>query len=275
MALSSQAIGLFDSGIGGMTVMLQLMRTLPHERLIYFGDTARIPYGNKGHHTIVRYSIENTINLLEKNIKLLVVACNTASAFALPKLRQLFNIPIVGVIEPGAEKAAAITRNQRIAVLGTQGTIQSGAYQAAIRKFAPQATIIPIACPLFVPLVEEQWLNHPASQLIVQEYLRPLCTQGVDTLLLGCTHYPLLSHLIQQEVGADVKLVDSASTCADQVATLLQELQLLAPVLQGQHQYYVSDDPEKFRVLGESLFGNPLQPVELLLPERLPSQSIL
>jgi glutamate racemase len=262
MLLSSQAIGIFDSGIGGMTVMKQLMCALPKERFIYFGDTARIPYGNKSPSTIVRYSIENTINLLEKNIKLLVVACNTASAYALPKLRRLFNIPIVGVIEPGAESAVAVTRNGHIAVLGTQGTIQSGAYQNAIRKFAPDAMIMPIACPLFVPLVEEEWLNHPATQLIIQEYLRPLRTQAIDTLLLGCTHYPLLSSLIQQEVGTDVQIVDSASTCASHVVNLLKELQLSSPILQGQHQYYASDDPDKFRALGERLFGHSLEIVE-------------
>jgi glutamate racemase len=269
MSLSSQAIGLFDSGVGGLTVMQQLIQTLPHERFIYVGDTARVPYGNKSRHTIVRYSIENTICLLEKNIKLLVVACNTASALALSKLRQLFNIPIVGVIEPGAERAVAVTRNQRIAVLGTKGTIQSGAYQAAIQKLAPHATVVPIACPLFVPLIEEQWLHHPATQLIVQEYLKPLCTQDIDTVLLGCTHYPLLSSFIQQEVGEGVKLVDSASTCANQVVTLLRQHQLLSPILQGQHQYYVSDDPEKFRLLGERLFDYPLEIVELISPERL------
>lgn len=193
MSLPSQAIGLFDSGVGGLTVMQEIMKLLPHERLIYFGDTARVPYGNKGTRTIIRYSIENTICLLEKNIKLMVVACNTASALALPQLRRLFNLPIVGVIEPGAEKAVAATRNQRIAVLGTKATIQSGAYQTAIKKIAPHAAVIPIACPLFVPLVEEQWLDHPATHLIVREYLRPLQEQNVDTILLGCTHYPLLS----------------------------------------------------------------------------------
>jgi glutamate racemase len=269
MALSSDAIGLFDSGVGGLTVMRQIMRLLPHERLIYFGDTARVPYGNKGSRTIVRYSIENTITLLEKNIKLLVVACNTATALALSKLRQLFKLPIIGVIEPGARSAVAVSRNQRIAVLGTTGTIQSGAYQAAIRKLAPQATIIPIACPLFVHLVEEQWLDHPATRLIVREYLRPLQEEDVDTVLLGCTHYPLLSEIIQQEMRGNVAIVDSASTCAEQVAALLQNSNLLSPILQGEHCYYSSDDPEKFRILGEKLFNCPLGNVELLLPDRL------
>lgn len=269
MNFSSQAIGVFDSGVGGLTVMQQLIHMLPNERLIYFGDTARVPYGNKSRKTIIRYSIENTICLLEKNIKLLVVACNTASALALPKLRQLFQLPIVGVIEAGAEKAVAVTRNQRIAVLGTKGTILSGAYQAAIRKLAPQAFILPIACPLFVPLVEEQWLQHPATRLIVQEYLAPLLLQEIDTVLLGCTHYPLLTPLIQQTVGENVVLVDSASTCALQVAQLLKQGQILAPILQGRHQYYVSDDPEKFRSLAERLFNHSLETVEMLSSENL------
>lgn len=269
MASSSDAIGVFDSGVGGLTVMQQLIQQLPHERVIYFGDTARVPYGNKGKQTIERYSIENTISLLEKNIKLLVIACNTATALALEKLRILFKLPIVGVIEPGAEKAAAVTRNQRIAVLGTKGTIQSGAYQTAIRKRLPQATLFSIACPLFVHLVEEQWLDHPATRLIVQEYLRPLQGEGIDTILLGCTHYPLLSAVIQEEMGSQVTIVDSASSCADQVASLLHQNGLLSAARQGDHCYYSSDDPEKFRSLGEKLFKSPLPHVQLLQPDRM------
>lgn len=268
MLLPSQSIGIFDSGVGGLTVMQQLMSVLPCERLIYFGDTARVPYGNKGVETIVRYSIENTISLLEKNIKLLVVACNTASAVALPKLRQLFNIPIIGVIDPGAQRAVAVTNNQRIAVLGTKRTIQSEAYQKAIHKLTPHAYILPIACPLFVPLVEERWHDHPASRLIIQEYLSPIHEQNIDTILLGCTHYPLLSSLIRQEIGEKIYIVDSASTCAHQVLKLLVEKQQLSPVLQGQHQYYVSDDPEKFHLLAESLFSHSPLSVELLSHEQ-------
>lgn len=267
--MSSQAIGIFDSGVGGLTVMQQLMHLLPDEQLIYFGDTARVPYGNKSSQTIIRYSIENTICLLEKDIKLLVVACNTASAFALNKLRQLFNLPIVGVIEAGAEKAVDVTRNQHIAVLGTKGTIQSGAYQTAIHKLAPEAKILPIACPLFVPLVEELWLDHPATHLIIREYLRPIHEQEIDTVLLGCTHYPLLTALIQQEVGKEVFIVDSASTCAHQVAHLLKQKKMLSPTRNNQHQYYVSDDPKKFRLWAERLFGHSLETVELLVPEHL------
>lgn len=266
MTLSHQGIGIFDSGVGGLTVMQQLMLTLPQEKFIYFGDTARVPYGNKSSQTIIRYCIENTICLLEKGIKLLVVACNTAASVALPKLRQLFNLPIVGVIEAGAEKAVAVSRNQRIAVLGTKGTIQSGAYQAAIHQRAPEAMILPIACPLLVPLVEEKWLSHPATQLIIQEYLRPLRSQQIDTILLGCTHYPILASLIQKEAGEDVILVDSASTCAHQVDCLLNQHQLRTPIVQDNHQYYVSDDPEKFRSLAEHLFGEAPHAIHLLLP---------
>ncbi len=269
MVSPSNAIGIFDSGVGGLTVMQQLMQALPHEKFIYFGDTARVPYGNKSSQTITRYSIESTICLLEKNIKLLVVACNTASAFALPKLRQLFPLPIVGVIEAGAKQAAMVTRNQRIAVLGTRGTIQSAAYQTAIHKLSPQIFILPIACPLFVPLVEEQWLEHPATSLIIQEYLRPVYEQDIDTILLGCTHYPLLQPLIQKQAGEKITLVDSASTCAQQVVSLLTQHQLLASITLPQHQYYVSDDPEKFRLLAERLFGHSQISVEMLSSEIL------
>ncbi len=248
-------IGMFDSGIGGLTVMQQIMLTSPQESIIYFGDTARLPYGGKSRETIIRYSIENTILLIEKNIKLLIVACNTASAFAIHKLQQIFNIPIIDVIEPGAEKATSVTLNQRIAVLGTKGTIQSGAYEAAIKRKLPEATVIPIACPLFVPLVEEHFLYHPATRLIIKEYLKPLQDLQIDTILLGCTHYPLLKDLIQEEIGNSISLVDSASTCAEKVASVLKAQQLESSSSQTTYQYYVSDDLEKFRELGGKLLN--------------------
>lgn len=266
---TSNPIGIFDSGVGGLTVMQELIRQLPRERFIYFGDTARVPYGNKSRETVIRYAIESIIALLEKQIKLLVIACNTVSALALPKLRSIFKIPIIGVIEPGAQKAIAVTKNQRIAVIGTRGTIQSGAYQLAIRKQAPHAHVIPVACPLFVPLVEEKWFDHPATLLIAQEYIYPLSSQEIDTLLLGCTHYPLLRAAIQKVIGEQVTLVDSASTCADQAALLLEKEGLLSPLLHGRHEYYTSDDPEKFATLGERLFGTPLEKVELLSAEQV------
>lgn len=264
MFSTSKPIGIFDSGVGGLTVMHQLMQILPKEQFIYFGDTARIPYGNKSSETIIQYSLENTLWLIKKEIKLLIIACNTASAHALAKMKEIFPIPILGVIEAGAEKAVEVSPHQQIAVLGTKGTIQSGAYQTAILKRSPQATILPIACPLFVPLVEEQWFHHRSTRLIVEEYLKPIKKNKIDTVLLGCTHYPLLRTLIQEELGEDVRIVDSASTCANHVAKELKQQSLLSPFLLNPHEYFVSDDPEKFRILAEGLFGQAISKVELV-----------
>lgn len=260
----SYSIGMFDSGVGGLTVMQQLVQALPNENIIYFGDTARLPYGGKSQETVLRYSTENIHFLLEHNIKLLVIACNTATALALPQLRRLFEIPIIGVIEPGAEKAVEVTRHQRIAVLGTKATIQSGAYQRELQRLLPSATIFPIACPLFVHLVEERFVDHPASQLIVSEYLDCLKDKQVDTLLLGCTHYPLLKHLIAKEIGEDVTIVDSATTCAEKVASTLKDNDMEADKKKGEvsYKYFVSDDPKKFQEQAEKLFGCPIDYVK-------------
>lgn len=255
-------IGVFDSGVGGLTVMQQLRIALPSESMIYFGDTARLPYGSKSRETVIRYSIENAVFLMEKKIKLLVVACNTACSVALEKLQEIFNIPIVGVIVPGAEKAVSVTSHGRIAVLGTKGTIQSGAYQQEILRLMPEAHVIPIACPLFVPLTEERFLSHPASQLIVKEYLKPLKEQHVDTLLLGCTHYPLMRDLIEQEISSDVKIVDSASTCAEKVDAILTQHKMKNCNSKPNYQYFASDDPDKFRDLAEKLFGESIPVVK-------------
>lgn len=257
------SIGMFDSGIGGLTVMQQLLHIMPRESIVYLGDTARLPYGEKSRETVIRYSIENAIFLLEKNIKFLVIACNTASAFALEKLQNIFNIPVIGVINPGAEKAVQVTKTGRIAVIGTKGTINSQAYQRAILQLDPKATVIPIACPLFVPLVEEQYLEHPAAKLIVQEYLRPLKEQKIDTLLMGCTHYPLLKHLINDELGPKVTIVDSAVTCAEKVAAILaqQGLENCHPE-PPEYRYFVSDDPQKFQLLGQAFLDMPITAVE-------------
>lgn len=261
----SAAIGVFDSGIGGLTVMQQMMLKMPSEKFIYFGDTARVPYGEKSRETVIRYSIENAIFLMEQNIKMLVVACNTASAYSLDKLRQIFNIPVVGVVEPGVDAVLTQTRNGRIAVLGTKGTIKSGIYQREIAARLPNAHVVSIACPLFVPLVEERLVEHPATRLLVKEYLAPLKAEGVDTLLLACTHYPLLRRMIQEEVGEDVVLVDSATTCAEQVARLLQQQESSGHgVVAGAAQFFVSDDPEKFRLIGQDFLGMSIPYVELV-----------
>lgn len=260
MSQSDQrAIGMFDSGLGGLTVMQQVVKRLPHEDVVYFGDTARLPYGGKSRETVVRYSIENTIFLIEKNVKIVVVACNTATSQALKKLQQIFGLPVVGVIEPGAQHAVDVTKNGRIAVLGTRGTIQSQAYQKAILEKNPKTTIFPIACPLFVPLVEEDCLDHPAARLVVHEYLKSLKDQDIDTILLGCTHYPLLKDLIRAEVGDKVAIVDSASCCADRVATLIADKGVGRDAgAQGEYHYYVSDDAHKFQALGKAFFGMPI-----------------
>lgn len=250
-------IGIFDSGLGGLTVMRAIREACPSENLIYFGDTARVPYGGKSPETIIRYSLESAIFLMEQDIKMLVIACNTASSYAVDKLKGVFNIPIIDVIEPGAERATSVTKNGHIGVLGTKATIQSGAYQKAIHKRLPDAQVYSYACPLFVPLTEERFLNHPATELIVKEYLEPLKKAQIDTLLLGCTHYPVLKPLIQKELPG-VQIVDSASTCAERVK------KLTTPSDQkGSLQFFVSDDPAKFQSIGPSFFGETIPNVEL------------
>lgn len=262
---NTHAIGMFDSGIGGLTVMQKVKQVLPSESIVYFGDTARIPYGGKSRETIVRYSIENAIFLFEKNVKVLVVACNTASAAAITKLSAIFNIPVIGVIEPGAEKAVSVTRNKKIAVLGTKATIHSKAYEREIQRLMPEAEVISVPCPLFVPLVEEGMLDHECTRTIAREYLAPLKRKGVDTVVLGCTHYPLLTPLIQEELGPEVTLVDSAITCAEKISTLLHHQGLKAPSGQpSQYHYFVSDDPMKFQESAEKIFGHTIPHVQLV-----------
>lgn len=263
--LSPLAIGVFDSGVGGLTVLRQLIDILPEEHFIYFGDTARLPYGEKSRETIIRYSIENTIFLLEKNIKLLVVACNTATAHALERLEQIFNIPVIGVIEPCVERAIEVSKNGRIAILGTKGTIDSQSYQKAILKKAPGTYVLPVPCPLFVPLVEEQYMDHPAARLIVEEHLKPIQEQSIDTLLLGCTHYPLLKELIRDAVGDKINIVDSSRACAEKVALKLKEigLQRMEKDSPRKIEYFVSDDPSKFQTSGRFFLNLPIDHVFL------------
>lgn len=259
------SIGMFDSGVGGLTVMQEILHTLPHEHIVYFGDTARVPYGEKSPETIIRYSLEIARFLIEQNrIKLLVVACNTVSSCSLDALRSICNFPIIGVIEPGARKAVEVTKTGRIAILGTRRTIASGMYEKEIQRRLPQAFVRGIACPLLTPLVEEHFINHPATRIILQEYLAPLHDQNIDTVLLGCTHYPLLRSLIEAELGPDVVIVDSARTCAEEVAHMLMTKEMQAPpVAPLAHQYFVSDDPEKFRKLGKNFLGMNLEYVEM------------
>lgn len=258
---SRPVIGIFDSGIGGVTVLRAMLEKLPFANFVYFGDTARVPYGNKSQETIVRYALENVQFLLTKKIDFLVVACNTASAYALDVLREHHDLPIYGVIEPGARRAIEVTQSGRIAVLGTKGTIYSGAYERAIKRFDPEIKVISIPCPLLAPLVEEGFLNHPATRLILKEYLSRLHNEGVDTVVLGCTHYPMLRDSIAEEVGEGITIVDSASTCAEEVS--------LEPAMRscsglGYVAFYVSDDPHKFKSMGESFLQRKILHVDLV-----------
>ena len=256
-------IGVFDSGIGGLTVVRELMRQLPNESIIYFGDTARVPYGPKSPDTVLRYSREITEFLKAQGIKAMVIACNTATAHALHALREENDLPIVGVIEPGSRAAARVTRGGRIGVIGTYGTINSHAYEKAIEAVAPNAKISALSCPLFVPLVEEGWLDTEATTLIAKEYLTPLVEAEIDTLVLGCTHYPLLKHVIGKIVGRDVRLIDSAEETAAETATVLRENGLEhSETHDARYRFIASDAPEQFLRVGQRFLGASIDRVE-------------
>ncbi|HTE43939.1 MAG TPA: glutamate racemase, partial [Gemmatimonadaceae bacterium] len=218
---NSAPVGVFDSGIGGLTVAKELIRQLPHESVVYFGDTARVPYGPKSPDTVRRYSREIAGFLRDQGVKSIVIACNTATAHALTALREEMAMPVLGVVEPGARAAVAATRGGTIGVIGTAGTIKSGAYERAIRAIDPNVAIIARACPLFVPLVEEGWTDHDATRLVAREYLAPMLDAKVDTLVLGCTHYPLLKALLHDVLGPDVRLIDSAEETAAETGRTL------------------------------------------------------
>ena len=264
VASASSPIGVFDSGIGGLTVVREMIRQLPQESIIYFGDTARVPYGPKSPETVRRYSREITAFLIGEGVKAMVVACNTATAHALPILLEELPIPVVGVVEPGARAALAASRGGGIGVIGTRGTIASGAYERAIRAHAPQARIALRACPLFVPLVEEGWIDNEAAKLIAREYLAPLAAARVDTLVLGCTHYPLLKPLIS-DVLPGVTLIDSARETAAEIGRVL-ERDKLARSAAGppHHRFIASDAPQQFFELGQRFLGSAIESVETL-----------
>ena len=258
-------IGVFDSGVGGLTVLKVLMERLPLESTVYLGDTARVPYGTKSGEVVTRYSLANAQLLLDHGVKLLVVACNTASAVALPALRDALPIPVVGVISPGAIAAADATRSGKVAVIGTQGTIASGAYQAALERARPGIEVHTRACPLFVPLAEEGWLEGEVPRLVAAQYLGSgLLENGVDTLVLGCTHYPLLSSIISSVVGPTIRLIDSARATAERVAEVLSERDLVKvdARIPTQRQYLVTDTPSRFIEVGQRFLGQTLSGAE-------------
>lgn len=259
-------IGIFDSGVGGLTVVRQIHRVLPAEDLVYLGDTARVPYGTKSPATVIRFACEDTAFLLGRNVKAVVVACNTASAWALAALEKRFDIPIFGVIAPGVAAALNKTRTRRIGVIGTSATIRSRAYENGILARDDQTKVFARACPLLVPLVEEGWIRHPITVRVLKEYLRPILRQKIDTLVLGCTHYPLLKTLIRRIVGRRVALVDSAESCALDLQRRLHNLGLLQNPdgRTGQVQLFVTDEVERFEQLSRNFLRRAVQPPEMV-----------
>lgn len=263
--MSAAPLGVFDSGIGGLTVVRALADRLPQESVIYFGDTARVPYGPKSPDTVRRYSDEILAYLLGRGVKAVVVACNTSTAHALEHLQARAPVPVVGVIEPGARAAVAASRTGSIGVIGTAGTIASGAYERAIAALRPTAVVHARACPLFVPLVEEGWFEHPATELVAREYLEPLRRAGIDVLVLGCTHYPLLKPLLARVMGPRVTLIDSAGETAREVERMLDRHGLRAPAGGlATHRFVVSDDEPHFRRLGGVFLGDGVREVEVV-----------
>jgi glutamate racemase len=261
----SHAIGVFDSGVGGLTVVRALTERLPFENIIYFGDTARVPYGVKSVETINRYAFEITSFLLKQEVKLLIIACNTIASVAFDTVAGMSPTPVLEVIDAGARQAVAVTKSGRIGVIGTPTTINSNAYGRHICRYDPSLRVVSQACALFVPLVEEGWLDHPVTRLTAREYLKPVLAEHIDTLVLGCTHYPLLKALLQEIAGPDIRLVDSAEAMADLTAGLLSS-QGLANSQEGppSYRFLVSDVPNRFQTIAERFLGRSLGDVEVV-----------
>lgn len=260
-------IGVFDSGVGGLTVVREIFRNLPNERIIYYGDTARVPYGNKSAETVVRYSRQICRFLISKNVKAIVVACNTASALALYTIKKDFDVPIIGVVEPGAAAAVRATKTGSIGVIGTSSTISSGLYDKCIRDLNPYATIFSQACPLFVNLVEEGMIDDPVTVTMIHRYLdNMLKKDSIDTLILGCTHYPLLRKVIGREIGSDITLVNPAYETAQALIKLLEDHHIVSdapPVEFKEHEFYVSDATDKFQEFAKDNLGFDIENTKL------------
>lgn len=261
MTARDLAIGVFDSGVGGLTVLRELQRLLPNERTVYLGDTARVPYGTRSSAVVTRYALGNARFLIEKQIKLLVVACNTVSAESLPAVRASVSVPVIGVVEPGAAAAAAVAQGRPVGVIGTQGTVASGAYARELKKLDAALQVFSRPCPLFVPLAEEGWTDGQIPELVAEKYLAPFRVEGIGALVLGCTHYPLLRAAIAHALPG-VALVDSAASTAVAVAENLRARDLLAPALSGQHEVYVTDLPASFHRVAERFLGRAVDHVE-------------
>jgi glutamate racemase len=263
MTNHSQPIGLFDSGIGGLTVLREITRLLPWEDTTYLGDMARVPYGSKSPETITRYAFEDTRFLLESSVKVIVVACNTVSSVCLQTLQQTFPIPTLGVVEPGARAAVRACENGKIGVIGTDVTIRSRSYTQAILKLCPDVQVAEAACPLFVPLVEEGWNRDDIAYQIAERYLAPLKDNGIDTLVLGCTHYPLLKAVIRRVMGVGVTLIDSGEETALEVMRLLEQSHLLQNKPRNpERRFFVTDAPARFEEMGRRFLGETITHIE-------------
>jgi glutamate racemase len=271
-----RAIGVFDSGIGGLTVAREIFQLLPNESVVYFGDTARVPYGPKSPATVLHYSREAATFLMSQDIKMLVVACNTATAHAAEALQRELPVPVIGVVEPGARTAARTTRSGRVGVIGTAGTIASGAYDKAVRRLVGNARVYAQPCPLFVPLIEEGWTDHEATRLVAHEYLAPLHEVDIDVLILGCTHYPLLAPIIREVLGPAVTLVDSAHETAREVKEVLEREELLRMAAgPPMHAFFASDSPMRFRDVGGRFVGGRIAAVERVVVEGMMARAAL
>ncbi len=257
--MRNHPIGIFDSGLGGLTTVREIQRIMPGEDIIYFGDTGRVPYGNRSRETIIRYTKDDIDFLLRHDIKLIIAACGTASSVALPVLEDKYDIKIMGVLESTCRKAVEVTKNNRIGVIGTSGTIKSGKYAELINSLSPKAKVFSNACPMFVPLVENGYTKSEAAKLIARDYLLPLKNENVDTLILGCTHYPLLTEIISDIMGVGVTLLSPGALAAEEAKSYLEENQLLSNKQCGSSKFFVSDSVENFTSLGSTFLGKPIE----------------
>ena len=248
----NKPIGVFDSGIGGLTVVKELRKLLKNENILYLGDTARLPYGTKSEKVIMRYAVENTEFLLSRDVKIVIVACHTASSVAGEKLREIFQVPIIGMIEPGARAAVNATKNKKIGVIGTSLTIKVGAYEKAIKRLIPEAEIIARPTPMFVPLVEEGWIEHPITNTVIKEYLTSLKEENIDTLLLGCTHYPLLKKRIQKFMGDKIMLINPSFETAIETREILKSMDMRKENGEGKIKIYLTDLSPNFENIGSA-----------------------
>ena len=255
MDMDTRPIGVFDSGLGGLTILKTLSRTLPKEKLIYFGDTVNVPYGSKSKAAVTRFSLDIARFLQKQNVKLIVVACNTASALALPELQKQMTVPVIGVILPGAMKAAQCTKNGKVAVLATEATVQSKAYPRALKRLDKRIRAVQRACPVLVPLIEEGWVHAKGGEYIIKDYLSAVTKSGADTVILGCTHYPVIKKRMAALLGKKVKLVDSAEVLAEEVKTRLTQTDRLNPSGRGSMKIYASDAPARFKRLAKNILG--------------------